>query len=103
MTASPGRPPRAQYEPAREPTSGARYVLRPPVAQTALELLPDGNVLLKLRRAWRDGTRAILLEPCEVIARLASLVPRPRVNHSLCALAETVEAECAGRPIQVMD
>ncbi len=43
-----------------------RYVLRPPIAQTALELLPDGIVLLELRRPWRDGTRAILLSPREL-------------------------------------
>ncbi len=37
-----------------------RYVLRPPVAQDALELTPDGKILLRLRRPWHDGTRAIL-------------------------------------------
>ncbi len=36
-----------------------RYILRPPVAQEALELTPDGRVRLRLRRPWRDGTRAI--------------------------------------------
>ena len=36
----------------------------------------------KLRRAWRDGTRAFLMTPYEFIARLASLVPHPR-EHQL--------------------
>src|SRR2546425_2585972 len=58
----------------------SRYVLRPPVAQEALELTADGKILLKMRRAWHDGTRAILFEPHELIARLAALVPRPRIN-----------------------
>jgi hypothetical protein len=57
-----------------------RYVLRPPVAQDALELTPDGKILLRMRRAWHDGTRAILFEPHELIERLAALVPRPRIN-----------------------
>ena len=57
-----------------------RYVLRPPVAQDALELTPEGKILLRLRQPWHDGTRAILFEPQELIERLAALIPRPRVN-----------------------
>jgi hypothetical protein len=37
----------------------ARYVLRPPVAHDTLELTPQSQVLLRLRRPRRDGTRAI--------------------------------------------
>jgi hypothetical protein len=55
-----------------------RYILRPPVAQEALELTPDGRVLLRLRRPWRDGTRALRFEPSELLEKLAALVPRPR-------------------------
>jgi len=44
----------------------SRYVLRPPVAQEALELTADGQILLNMRRAWHDGTRAILFEPHEL-------------------------------------
>ena len=58
----------------------ARYVLRPPVAQGALELTVDGKVLLRLRRTWRDGTRAIRFEPSELIEKLAAMIPRPRAN-----------------------
>jgi len=57
-----------------------RYVLRPPVAQDALELTRDGKILLRMRRPWHDGTRAILFEPHELIERLAALVPKPRIN-----------------------
>ena len=57
-----------------------RYVLRPPVAQDALELTAEGKVLLHLRRPWHDGTRAILFEPLELLEKLAVLVARPRVN-----------------------
>jgi Putative transposase len=42
-----------------------RYILRPPVAQDALEWTPDGAVLLRLRRPWRDGTRA---SPCPPVS-----------------------------------
>jgi hypothetical protein len=65
-----------------------RYVLRPPVAQDALERLAGGSVLLHIRRPWSDGTRAVVLEPLALLARLAALIPRPRINlliyHGLC-------------------
>ena len=57
-----------------------RYVLRPPVAQESLELTPEGKVLLRLRRPWSDGTRAILFEASELLERLAAMVPKPRIN-----------------------
>ena len=57
-----------------------RYVLRPPLAQEALELTSDGKVLLRLRRPWRDGTQAIRFEPSELLERLAAMIPRPRTN-----------------------
>ena len=57
-----------------------RYVLRPPIAQKALSIAPDGRVRLALRRPWRDGTRALLFDPLDFIGRLAALTPKPRVN-----------------------
>ena len=43
-----------------------RYLLRPPVAQERLRLLPDGRVLLQLKRVWGE--------------KLAAITPRPRIN-----------------------
>jgi hypothetical protein len=57
-----------------------RYVLRPPVAQQALEREPDGTILLRLRRAWRDGTRAVRFSPIELLEKLAAMIPKPRIN-----------------------
>jgi len=57
-----------------------RYILRPPVAQEALELTPQGKILLRLRRPWSDGTRAISFEPSELLEKLASMTPKPRTN-----------------------
>ena len=56
------------------------YVLRPPVAQDALQLTGDGKILLTMNRRWRDGTRAVLFEPHELIEKLAALIPKPRIN-----------------------
>ena len=42
---------------------------------------PDpANVRYTLKTPHRDGTTHIILEPLDFIARLAALVPKPRVN-----------------------
>ena len=80
-----------------------RYILRPPVAQDALELTPDGKVLLRLRRPWSDGTRAIRFEPSEFLEKLAVIIARPRINlliyHGACA----PRGRCHGGPVVVED
>ena len=40
-----------------------RYVARPPVATERLSRLPDGRLLYRLKRRWRDGTTAVVFEP----------------------------------------
>jgi hypothetical protein len=57
-----------------------RYVLRPPIAQGAIEETADGKVLLRLRRPWHDGTRAIRFEPGELLEKIAAMIPKPRLN-----------------------
>jgi hypothetical protein len=57
-----------------------RYALRPAVGQDRLQRLPDGTVVLELRRRWTDGTTHLLFDPVELLERLAALVPRPRIN-----------------------
>lgn len=57
-----------------------RYIARPAVATNRLALTPQGNVRYTLKTPYRDGTTHIILEPLDFIARLAALVPKPRVN-----------------------
>ncbi len=57
-----------------------RYVARPPIATERLSLAPDGRVVYRLRRHWRDGTAAVAFDPLTFIERLAALVPRPRCH-----------------------
>ena len=57
-----------------------RYIARPAVATDRLALTPKGNVRYTLKTPYRDGTTHIILEPLDFIARLAALVPKPRVN-----------------------
>ncbi len=54
-----------------------RYITRPPVAQERLERLADGRLERRLKHAWKDGTRALVLEPDDLMVRLVAAVPPP--------------------------
>ena len=57
-----------------------RYVSRPAVSEKRLSLTPNGNIHYQLKTPYRDGTTHVIFEPPDFIARLAALVPKPRVN-----------------------
>jgi hypothetical protein len=57
-----------------------RYLLQPAVAQDRLWLTEDGRVVLELKATWADGTSHLVFEPLDLLALLAALTPRPRVN-----------------------
>ncbi|MAT65849.1 MAG: IS91 family transposase [Gammaproteobacteria bacterium] len=57
-----------------------RYVSRPAVSEKRLSLTPNGNIRYQLKTPYRDGTTHVIFEPLDFIARLAALVPKPRVN-----------------------
>ena len=57
-----------------------RYISRPAVSEKRLSLTPNGNIRYQLKTPYRDGTTHIIFEPLDFIARLAALVPKPRVN-----------------------
>ena len=57
-----------------------RYVSRPAVSEQRLSLAPGGLVRYQLKTPYKDGTTHVLLEPLDFLARLAALVPKPRVN-----------------------
>jgi hypothetical protein len=65
-----------------------RYNARPAVAIPRLSQSSTGKVVYTLKTPYRDGTRAcpalsgtqVAFEPVDFIARLAALVPKPRVN-----------------------
>ena len=40
----------------------------------------NGDVILKLKSAYRDGTTHLVMTPLEFMQKLAALIPRPRLN-----------------------
>ncbi|MBK6472490.1 MAG: transposase [Betaproteobacteria bacterium] len=59
-----------------------RYITRPALANERVQTSAAGQVVLKLKTAWRDGTAHLVMSPLEFMQRLAALVPRPRL-HSI--------------------
>jgi hypothetical protein len=57
-----------------------RYIARPAVAVPRLSLSATGKVVYTLKTPYRDGTTQVAFEPVDFVARLAALVPKPRVN-----------------------
>ena len=59
-----------------------RYVTRPALSQHHLQVLPDQRVQLVLKRPWSDGTTSVVFAPLVFLAKLASLVPPPRMHRT---------------------
>lgn len=57
-----------------------RYITRPPIATKRLSVDDHDRVVYRYKRPFRDGSTHVILEPLDFIARLAALVPRPRLN-----------------------
>ena len=45
-----------------------------------MQLNATGQVELKLKTPWRDGTTHLVMSPLEFMQRLAALMPRPRLH-----------------------
>src|SRR5262249_54471130 len=57
-----------------------RYGARPPLALSRLRALPDGTVVYRFKRALPDGRDHLALAPRDFLAKLAALVPSPRMH-----------------------
>jgi hypothetical protein len=57
-----------------------RYVMRPPLSQERLKWRTDGRLELGLKSLWKDGTRALVLEPHDLLVRLCASIPPPWFN-----------------------
>ncbi len=57
-----------------------RYISRPAVSEKRLSLTSVGNIRYKLKTPYSDGTTHVIFEPLDFISKLASLVPKPKVD-----------------------
>jgi len=57
-----------------------RYITRPALANERVQTNAAGQVVLRLKTPWRDGTTHLVMSPLEFMQRLAALVPRPRLH-----------------------
>lgn len=57
-----------------------RYITRPALSDERVQVNASGQVELKLKTPWRDGTTHLVMGPLEFMQRLAALVPRPRLH-----------------------
>ena len=57
-----------------------RYITRAAVSEKRLSLTNQSQVRYELKTPYRDGTTHVIFEPVDFIAKLATLVPKPRVN-----------------------
>ena len=73
-----------------------RYITRPALSDERVQTNAAGQVVLKLKTRWRDGTTNLVMSPMEFMQRLAALVPRPRLHltrsHGLLAPNATLRA-----------
>jgi hypothetical protein len=57
-----------------------RYITRPALANERVQCNAAGQVVLKLKTPWRDGTTHLVMSPLEFMQRFAAQVPRPRLH-----------------------
>lgn len=57
-----------------------RYIARPPIAIDRLSMNSNGQVVYRLKKPYSDGTTHIVMQPLELVEKIASLIPRPRVH-----------------------
>jgi ribosomal protein S27E len=57
-----------------------RYAARPALALDRLTKLPNGRLAYSLKRPWSNGATDVIFERQDFMAKLAALVPAPRVH-----------------------
>ena len=76
----------------RDPGGELRFEALPPPTEHEVE-----HVARRMKKAWSDGTVALLFEPLDLIARICAMIPPPRFNmvryHGVLALASALRDE----------
>ncbi len=77
-----------------------RYITRPALSDERVQFNAAGQVELKLKTPWRDGTTHIVMSPLEFMQRLAARVPRPRLHLIRFGVRITSLREVSGPPLR---
>jgi hypothetical protein len=81
-----------------------RDITRPAIANERLKRNQAGQVVLQLKRPYRDATTHIVMSPLEFMQRLAALVARPRLHlihlHGVLASHARLRAAIVPSPAQ---
>jgi hypothetical protein len=77
-----------------------RYITRPALSDERVQLNAAGQLELKLKTPWRDGTTHLAMSPLEFMQRLAALVPRPRLHLIRFGVRVTSLREVSGPPLR---
>jgi len=76
-----------------------RDITRPAPSDERVQLNAAGQVELKLKTPWRNGTTHLVMSPLEFIQRLAAPKPRSRLRPRMTALRRPILA--LGCPLRV--
>lgn len=78
-----------------------RYLTRPPVAQDRLTRRADRTLEFELKTPWKDGTRALVLSPDDLLVRLCAAVPTtPSQSPSSATSCRAGDGNDADSPAQ---
>ena len=77
-----------------------RTITRPALANERAQTNVAGQVVLKLKTPWRDGTTHLVMSALEFMQRLAALVPRPRLHLIRFGVRITSLREVSGPPLR---
>ena len=98
---------RCDADDRQAPEQLCRCITRPALANEQVQCHAAGQVLLKLKTPWRDGTTHVVMSPLEFMQRLAALVPRPRLHlirfHGVLALNAQPRAQVVPQEPQAPD
>jgi len=61
-----------------------RYITRPALADERVQINSAGQVVLKLKTAWRDRTTHIVMSSTEFMQRLAARANKGRLSFAPC-------------------
>ena len=60
-----------------------KYTARPPLKSESLAINQSGDVVLKLKKQWNDGSTHVVYSPIEFLEKLVALIPPYRSHLTL--------------------